>query len=128
MTGPARRTGTPTPTRPREPAAPRTLTSPRALTGRAESYYSDHRGTPQEFISAAKYGYLFQGQRYAWQKKPRGTRADGIAPAAFVNFLENHDQVANSVNGARLHVLTAPGRLRAMTALLLLKPVNATFP
>ncbi len=38
-----------------------------AMTGRAEAYYSDHGGKPQEFISAAKYGYLFQGQRYAWQ-------------------------------------------------------------
>lgn len=32
-----------------------------ALTGRGEAYYSDMRGEPQEFISAAKYGYLFQG-------------------------------------------------------------------
>src|SRR5262249_14629523 len=37
-----------------------------ALTGKAEAYYSDHRGAPQEFISAVKYGYLFQGQRYKW--------------------------------------------------------------
>jgi maltooligosyltrehalose trehalohydrolase len=40
-----------------------------ALTGRREAYYSDHRGVPQEFISATKYGYLFQGQRYGWQKQ-----------------------------------------------------------
>jgi maltooligosyltrehalose trehalohydrolase len=93
-----------------------------ALTGRSEAYYSDHRGTPQELISAAKYGYLFQGQRYDWQKKPRGTRTRGIAPAAFVNFIENHDQLANSADGSRLHARTAPGRLRAMTALFLLMP------
>src|SRR5262245_36939268 len=31
-----------------------------ALTGRREAYYSDTRGEPQEFIAAAKYGYLFQ--------------------------------------------------------------------
>ena len=49
-----------------------------AMTGRREAYYSDHRGTPQELISAAKRGYLFQGQRYAWQKQPRGTRTDGL--------------------------------------------------
>ena len=35
-----------------------------AVTGRAEAYYSDHRGRPQELISAAKYGFLFQGQFY----------------------------------------------------------------
>jgi len=93
-----------------------------ALTGRREAYYIDYRGTPQELISAAKYRYLFQGQRYAWQKQARGTRATGIAPAAFVNFIENHDQLANSGNGARLHTRASPGRLRAMTALLLLMP------
>ena len=93
-----------------------------ALTGRSEAYYSDHRGTPQELISAAKYGYLFQGQRYAWQKKPRGTPTRGVTPAAFVNFIENHDQIANSGPGWRLHRRTGPGRLRAMTALFLLMP------
>ena len=36
-----------------------------ALTGRSEAYYCDTTGTPQEFIAAAKYGYLFQGQYYA---------------------------------------------------------------
>ena len=93
-----------------------------AMTGRREAYYSDHHGTPQEFISAAKRGYLFQGQRYAWQKQPRGTRTDGIPPSAFVTFLENHDQVANSGNGARLHQRVSPATYRAMTALLLLLP------
>jgi maltooligosyltrehalose trehalohydrolase len=93
-----------------------------ALTGRGEAYYSDHRGTPQELISAAKYGYLFQGQWYAWQKQPRGTSSRGVWPAAFVTFIENHDQVANSGDGSRLHRKTTPGRYRAMTALLLLMP------
>jgi maltooligosyltrehalose trehalohydrolase len=93
-----------------------------ALTGRAEAYYSDTRGEPQEFISAAKYGYLFQGQPYHWQRKPRGTPAWGLSPTAFVTFLENHDQIANSARGLRGHQLTSPGRWRAMTALLLLMP------
>ena len=51
------------------------------LTGRNEAYYTDYRGTPQEFISAAKYGYLFQGQPYLWQEAPRGTPAFGPAAA-----------------------------------------------
>jgi len=34
-----------------------------ALTGRNEAYYTDYHGSPQEFISSAKYGYLYQGQR-----------------------------------------------------------------
>jgi len=93
-----------------------------ALTGHAEAYYSDTRGEPQEFISAAKYGYLFQGQHYDWQRQARGTPAWGLPPAAFVTFLQNHDQVANSAHGRRGHELTSPGKWRAMTALLLLMP------
>jgi maltooligosyltrehalose trehalohydrolase len=93
-----------------------------ALTGRREAYYSDHQGTPQELISAAKHGYLFQGQRYAWQKQNRGTRADGVPPSAFITFIENHDQLANSGDGLRMWARTSPGRYRAMTALVLLMP------
>jgi maltooligosyltrehalose trehalohydrolase len=36
--------------------------------------------------------------------------------------LQNHDQVANAARGLRTHLLTAPGRHRALTALLLLGP------
>ena len=93
-----------------------------ALTGRAEAYYSDTSGRPQEFISAAKYGYLFQGQRYHWQRQPRGTPALDLHPARFVLFLQNHDQVANSARGLRGHMLASPAKWRALTALLLLMP------
>ena len=93
-----------------------------ALTGRAEAYYSDTRGDPQEFVSAAKYGYLFQGQHYEWQHQQRGQPSWGLSPATFVTFLQNHDQVANSARGLRGDRLTSPGRWRAMTALLLLGP------
>jgi maltooligosyltrehalose trehalohydrolase len=93
-----------------------------AMTGRSEAYYTDHRGTPQELISAAKHGYLFQGQRYGWQKQNRGTSTRGIQPAAFINFIENHDQLANSGDGSRMHTRTSPGRYRAITALTLLMP------
>ncbi len=92
------------------------------LTGRAEAYYSDHHGTAEEFLAAAKWGYLFQGQRYDWQKNPRGSPALDLSPARFVNFLQNHDQIANSAQGIRIHKLTSGGRYRAMTALLLLMP------
>ncbi len=93
-----------------------------SLGGRAEAYYTDHAGRPQEFVSSAKYGYLFQGQRYKWQRKSRGTPALDLPPTAFVNFIQNHDQVANSARGLRAHQLSSPGHYRAMTALLLLMP------
>ena len=93
-----------------------------ALTGRNEAYYSDHLGMPQEFISAVKWGYLYQGQPYAWQKQRRGTPAFGIPPAAFITYIENHDQIANCGLGRRVHELTSPGRYRAITGLMLLGP------
>ena len=65
-----------------------------AATGRNEAYYSDYTGSPQELISALKWGFLYQGQYYAWQKNKRGQSAIGIPPAAFVVYLQNHDQVA----------------------------------
>ena len=93
-----------------------------ALTGRAEAYYSDYRGSAQEFLACAKWGFLFQGQYYPWQKQARGEPALDCRPAQFVTFIENHDQVANSARGERLRLLTSPGRYRAMTALFLLMP------
>jgi maltooligosyltrehalose trehalohydrolase len=95
-----------------------------ALTGRNDAYYTDHLGSPQEFVSAAKWGFLFQGQRYSWQKARRGHPALDLRPSNFVSFVENHDQVANSCRGTRLHLETSPGRWRAMTALLLLGPAT----
>lgn len=92
------------------------------LTGHNEAYYTDYKGTPQEFVSAAKYGYLYQGQWYKWQAKRRGSNSFGCPPWAFINFLQNHDQVANSARGHRAHMLTSPGIHKAMTAYILLAP------
>jgi maltooligosyltrehalose trehalohydrolase len=92
------------------------------LTGRNEAYYTDYRGTAQEFVSAAKYGYLYQGQWYSWQGKRRGQPGLDVGPSAFVTFIQNHDQIANSGRGLRAHQLTSPGRYRAMMALTLLMP------
>ncbi|PKN30725.1 MAG: malto-oligosyltrehalose trehalohydrolase [Deltaproteobacteria bacterium HGW-Deltaproteobacteria-21] len=93
-----------------------------AMTGRADAYYSDYRGRPQEFISALRWGYLYQGQWYRWQKKRRGTPCLDLSPTRFVNYLQNHDQLANSGSGKRIHLLTSPGRYRALTTILLLAP------
>jgi maltooligosyltrehalose trehalohydrolase len=92
------------------------------MTGHNEAYYSDYRGAPQELISVVKHGFLYQGQRYSWQAKRRGSPSIGLAPARFVNYIENHDQIANSGRGARPRNLTSLGRYKAVTALLLLGP------
>jgi len=91
-------------------------------TGKRDAYYTDYAGTPQEFVSAIKRGPLYQGQFYSWQHQRRGAPAWDIPRWRMVFCLENHDQVANSRDGRRLHQATSPGRYRALTALLLLAP------
>lgn len=93
-----------------------------ALTGAIDGYLHDYRGTPQELISALKRGFLFQGQMYPWQRNPRGTPALDVGARHFVHFLTNHDQEANIALGSRLVTQGSAGRLRALTALLLLGP------
>jgi maltooligosyltrehalose trehalohydrolase len=100
-----------------------------AATGRREAYYTDYLGTPQELLSTAKWGFLYQGQRYSWQKARRGTPTSGLDPSRFVTFLENHDQIANSPTGRgeRTHQQASPGIYRALTALWLLSPGTPMF-
>lgn len=93
-----------------------------AATGHNEFYYGDYQGSPQELVSAVKFGFLYQGQWNARQAGRRGSTAWDVPAERFVVFLQNHDQVANSGLGLRMHDLTSPGRYRALTALLLLSP------
>ena len=93
-----------------------------AATGIREAYYSGYRGTASELLAATRHGFLYQGQPYAWQKNRRGTSALHLPHARLINFLDNHDQVANSLLGKRIHQLSSPGNFRALTALLLLAP------
>ena len=93
-----------------------------AATGRAEGYYAGYQGSPQELISAARYGHLYQGQSHTAGADRWGWPAWDLRPWQFIEFLQNHDQVANWGRGERLHQLTSPGRYRALTGLLLLGP------
>jgi maltooligosyltrehalose trehalohydrolase len=95
-----------------------------ALTGKNEGYFRDYMGDPQEWVSAAKWGFLYQGQPYSFHHKRRGKPAFDIPRFRFVGFIENHDQVANSGRGQRLHQMTSPARYRAATAYFLLIPAT----
>ena len=93
-----------------------------ALTGRAEAYYSDYRGSAQEFLACAKWGFLFQGQYYPWQKNARGD-AGARLPAGAVRHVHREPRSGREFRARqRLRLLTSPGRYRAMTALFLLMP------
>lgn len=98
-----------------------------ALTGLREGYYHDYMGRPQELISALRHGFLYQGQHYSWQKRTRGRPLPRTAGAVCVHFLQNHDQVGNTVEGKRLTAIADAGDVRAMTALWLLSAQTPLF-
>ena len=94
-----------------------------ALTGHNEAYYTDYLGIAAGVHFRRQVGYLYQGQRYKWQKKRRGTPS--ARPAARgVRQLSCRTTIRSPTrrSGQRCHALTSPGRYRAMTALLLLTP------
>ncbi len=93
-----------------------------AVTGGSEAYLRDYTGSAEELIACALYNSLYQGQWYQWQKKPRGSPLLHSPAEQIVFFLQNHDQIANTLRGHRLHVLAGPRRTRALTTLFLLLP------
>lgn len=93
-----------------------------ALSGRSEAYLTDYRGRAQELLSVVKRGFLYQGQRYAWQGVPRGTVVKDEPAQGFVFYMQNHDQIANHLWGDRVHALASPACYRALVALFLLAP------
>ncbi|AEG02091.1 malto-oligosyltrehalose trehalohydrolase [Methylomonas methanica] len=94
------------------------------LTGETWGYYQDFADNPRRhLLRCLQQGFAFQGETSAYRHgKPRGEASDRLPPQAFVNFLQNHDQVGNRPFGERLHQLVAPDALRAATAVLLLSP------
>lgn len=93
-----------------------------AVTGHNEAYFTDYKGCAQELISTVKWGFLYQGQRYQWQQARRGHYSLDLTPPQFIIFTQNHDQVANSGTGERLHQMTSVDQYKAITALMLLGP------
>ena len=52
-----------------------------------------------------KYGYLYQGQRYKWQNKRRGTPALGLQPARSSTTSRTTTRSPIPAAGYRLHKL-----------------------
>ncbi len=93
-------------------------------TRETDGYYADYAARPVSHLARA----LAEG--FAWQGEPspyrggvaRGEPSADLPPAAFVPFLQNHDQVGNRALGERIASLADPAALRLVTATLLLSP------
>ncbi|TNC74248.1 malto-oligosyltrehalose trehalohydrolase [Rubellimicrobium roseum] len=92
-------------------------------TGESEGYYGDFaRDHWQLLARALAEGFAYQGEVAPQTGEPRGRPSGHLQPDAFVDFLQNHDQVGNRAYGERLAALTGAPMLRALRAILLLSP------
>ncbi len=93
-------------------------------TGEIDGYYADYATSPTRLlIRCLSEGFAFQGEASPFRNgEPRGEPSSHLPPAAFVNFLQSHDQVGNRALGERLCHLVSPTALEALTAVLLLAP------
>ena len=94
------------------------------LTGETQGYYRDYQRSPlRDVARALGSGFVYQGEASAHRGgQPRGEPSGAIAPTAFVNFLQNHDQIGNRALGDRLDSHVNPLAIEAALAITLLAP------
>lgn len=94
------------------------------LTGEAEGYYADYTRAPVcDLGRCLAEGFAYQGEPSPYRDgETRGEPSTALPPTAFVDFLQNHDQIGNRAFGERLTALASPEAVRAATAILLLAP------
>jgi malto-oligosyltrehalose trehalohydrolase len=93
-------------------------------TGETDGYYRDFAREPARLLGRAlAEGFAFQGELSEHRGgAPRGEPSGTLAATAFVDFLQNHDQLGNRALGERLTALAPEPAVRAATAVLLLSP------
>jgi malto-oligosyltrehalose trehalohydrolase len=94
------------------------------LTGETQGYYADHSKSPRADIARAlASGFVYQGEASTFRKgSPRGEPSGKLAPTAFINFLQNHDQIGNRALSDRLEGLARRDAIEAALAITLLAP------
>jgi maltooligosyltrehalose trehalohydrolase len=94
------------------------------LTGESDGYYEDYAtDTVAKLARALAEGYVYQGEKSAFRDgRRRGEPSGSLPSSAFVNFVQNHDQIGNRALGERLASLVEPRAVEAALTLLLLAP------
>ncbi len=94
----------------------------RALAGDSDGYFQDFDGSTRSIAATARQGWFYTGQHARYFDKPRGTDPSGLAPARFIFFLQNHDQIGNRAFGDRIHHKIDLALWRAASVLLVTLP------
>ena len=95
------------------------------LTAESHGYYRDYQRSPRHDIARVLgSGFVYQGEASAHRGgRLRGEPSGTLAPTAFVNFLQNHDQIGNRALGDRLEGMADPRAIEAALAITLLAPM-----
>ena len=93
-------------------------------TGESEGYYGDYSERPLAMLGRTlAEGFGYQGEASAHRSgRKRGEATDGLPLTAFINCVQNHDQIGNRALGERLGVLVPSPVLRLEVICLLLAP------
>ncbi len=81
-------------------------------------------GRAEQLARMLAHGFAYQGEPSAHRGgAPAASRSETLPPAAFVNFLQNHDQIGNRALGDRLEWSANPVAIEAALAITLLAPM-----
>jgi maltooligosyltrehalose trehalohydrolase len=94
------------------------------LTDETQGYYRDYTKAPlRDIARALASGFVYQGEASVHRGGLlRGEPSGKLAPTAFVNFLQNHDQIGNRALGDRLESNAGVEAIEAALAITLLAP------
>ena len=94
------------------------------LSGETQGYYGDYTRSPlRDIARALASGFVYQGEASVHRGgRTRGEPSGELAPSAFVNFLQNHDQIGNRALGDRLESNAKIEAIEAALAITLLAP------
>ncbi|MEO8410266.1 MAG: malto-oligosyltrehalose trehalohydrolase [Propionivibrio sp.] len=94
--------------------------------GENDGYYADYATQPAKVLARClTEGFAYQGEASPYRDgELRGEPSAHLPPAAFIDFLQTHDQVGNRAFGERLCHLASPPAMAAVTAVLLLAPAT----
>lgn len=92
------------------------------LTGESQGYYRDYVDAKSHIARTLAEGFAYQGEPSPHRKSERGEPSASLPRAAFVNFIQNHDQIGNRPMGERLTALADPQAIAAALSVLLLQP------
>ena len=94
------------------------------LAGESHGYYRDYQHSPlNDLARALGSGFVYQGEASAHRGgQKRGEPSAALAPTAFINFLQNHDQIGNRPLGDRLESIADANAIEAALAITLLAP------